>query len=84
MPNWMTNGQAATNTAIAISNAFKSTQNWFGSNPDANEIQIGKFLDASINIQMAIFGGSMTYTEPFKIPSPAPYVTSLISTGNCN
>ncbi len=84
MPTWMTNGQAATNTAIAVNNAFNLTKNWFYINYDASEEEIMIYLDSMLIGQMALFGGTKTDIPPFAIPSPAPYVTSLFSTGNCN
>lgn len=84
MPTWMTNGQAATNTAIAVQKAFKMTKDWFYINYDATEAEIQFYLDSSLIQQMALFGGTKTDIPPFNIPSPAPYTTSLFGTGNCN
>lgn len=84
MPTWMTNGYAATLTADAVNKAFKNTKNWFYVNYDATQEEIITYLDSQLTLQMAIFGGTKTDFPPFTIPSPAPYVTSLFSTGNCN
>jgi len=84
MPTWMTNGQAATSTAIAVNNALNLTKNWFLINYEASESEIITYLDFMLIEQMALFAGTKTDFPPFTIPSPAPYVTSLLSTGNCN
>lgn len=84
MPTWMTNGQAATSTAVAVNNALNLTKDWFLINSDASESEIITYLDFMLIEQMALFAGTKTDIPPFTIPSPAPYVTSLLSTGNCN
>ena len=84
MPTWMTNGSAATLTASAVNQAFNSTTAWYALNPEATEYQVGLQLDIELTISMQAIGGTMQIIAPFNIPSPAPFVTSLFSTGNCN
>ncbi len=83
MPNWMTNGQAATLTAIAVNESFNDVSTWFQGNPTANEYELGLQLDLILQTRMIAIGGTWTIIPPFNIPSPAPYVTSIWGTGNC-
>ena len=79
MPNMMTNGKAANLTAVAITNAIKLTDAHFFNNPDITKYNLANFFENQIRIQLAIFGGSFSTTvEPFPIPSPAPYITSVL------
>lgn len=80
MPSGMTNGMAATLTAKAVSSAMKKTALYFAENPYASKDQVGIFLNSSMKQEMAIFGGSMTKTPPWSIPSPAPYLISVYET----
>ena len=84
MPTWRTNGQSATLTAKAVNKAYNKTEAWFVLNPFATEQQIGNKLSSYILNEMAKYGGTMTQTPPFNIPSPAPYMVSLAGTGNCD
>lgn len=82
-PPSMTNGYAANRTAKAVTEAFRRTDVWFAANPSATKEQVGKKLSSYILNEMGKFGGSMTQIPPFSIPSPAPYLSSLVGTGNC-
>ncbi|WP_378184006.1 hypothetical protein [Aquimarina sp. SS2-1] len=81
-PNWMTNGQAANATAIAVTTAIKKTDVHFYRNPDITKESLATFFKREIEIQMALFGGGITSQEPFPIPSPAPYINYLLGIGN--
>ncbi|GAB1858670.1 hypothetical protein MHTCC0001_35100 [Flavobacteriaceae bacterium MHTCC 0001] len=83
MPTWMTNGSAATNTAIAVDNAFNIVQAWFEIEPEATESEVSDYLDIVMRQELAKFGGTILGVPPFHIPSPAPYKTSFFTTGNC-
>ncbi|MFC4636667.1 hypothetical protein ACFO3O_22370, partial [Dokdonia ponticola] len=86
MPTWMTNGQAANLTADAVTNAIMATDLQFFADPDISEIGLGNFFRDALIFQMSILGGSVsTNIEPFPIPSPAPYITSLFGAKtDCN
>ncbi|WP_128755206.1 hypothetical protein [Aquimarina sediminis] len=82
MPSWMTNGRAANLTAKAVSAAIKATDVYFFDNPDAVETDIQSFFNNELVIQLKTYGGRVTYTPPFNIPSPAPYITNLLGVGD--
>ena len=84
MPTWLTNGQAANETARAVNQAFNDTQDWFLANPLATEYEVGAQLDIFLMSRMVAIGGTWTLSPPFNIPSPAPYVTAIFFSGNCN
>jgi hypothetical protein len=86
MPNWMTNGQAANVTAVAVTNAIRATDLYFWANAYDSEYEVGDFFKDALRSQLALVGGSVSTTnEPFPIPSPAPYLTSLFGAStDCN
>ncbi|CAL2095916.1 protein of unknown function [Tenacibaculum sp. 190524A02b] len=85
MPTGITNGQAANNTAKAITAAIRATDVYYGINPRASKEQVGDFFKQSIQTALAVYGGRMTPDAPFSIRSPAPYLTSLIGAKtDCN
>lgn len=84
MPTWMTNGEAATKTAEAVNLAFEDTIEWYQENPTVEDFVLGIQLDLFLQTRMNAIGGTWTLTPPFNIPSPAPFVTSIWGTGNCN
>ncbi|WP_344820958.1 hypothetical protein, partial [Aquimarina gracilis] len=81
-PSWMTNSQAANATAAAVSAAINETDIHFFENPDISKHSLAEFFKQRIKSKMAAFGGSMTTNAPFLIPSPAPYITSILGIGN--
>ncbi len=81
-PNWMNNGQAANATAEAVTLAIKATDIYFYRNPDVTKFALADFFRDAIKTELAIFGGGITFSEPFPIPSPAPYITSVLGIGN--
>ena len=88
MPTWMTNGQAANTTAVAVTDAIKVTDIYFFENPDVTQQTLADIFRDTIIAQLAIVGGTVnTSVEPFPIPSPAPYITSVLGLSNpfdCN
>ncbi len=83
MPNWMTNGQAANNTAVAVTAAIKIADVYFFNNPDASEFTVADVFRDALKAELTIVGGSFSLTvEPFPIPSPAPYITSVLGISN--
>ncbi|MGB1307899.1 MAG: hypothetical protein ACPG6B_03245 [Oceanihabitans sp.] len=82
----MPNGQAANITAEVVTNAIKGTDLYFFTNPYELESEVGAFFRDLLISQMAIVGGTVNTTqEPFPIPSPAPYITSLLGAAtDCN
>jgi len=68
----------------AVNDAFDEVENWFEIHPNATEAEVSVIYDAALTSNLAIFGGTWTLTPPFNIPNPAPYVSSLFTTGNCN
>jgi len=79
MPTWMTNGQAANATAVAVTAAIKAMDVYFFLNPDTSENSLGYFFRDALIAEMSIIGGTISTTqEPFPIPSPAPYITSVL------
>lgn len=83
MPTWMTNGQAANLTARAVTNAIKAADLYFFENPDVSRFELGDVFRDALRAQLAIVGGGMSTTiEPFPIPSPAPYITSVLGISN--
>ena len=82
-PSFMTNGRAANLTALAVTSAIKSTDLYFASNPHASGQAVGGFFKDSIKTFMGAWGGSVnTVNSPFNIPSPAPYITSVLGISN--
>jgi len=86
MPTFLTNGQAANLTAEAVTNAIQATDLHFFVDPDISQFDLGDFFRDALISQMTILGGSVsTSVEPFPIPSPAPYLTSLFGAStDCN
>lgn len=83
MPNWMSNGQAANNTAVAVTAAIKIADVYFFNNPDASEFTVADVFRDALKAELTIVGGSFSLTvEPFPIPSPAPYITSVLGISN--
>ncbi|MEW7277510.1 hypothetical protein ABW636_02815 [Aquimarina sp. 2201CG1-2-11] len=82
MPTWMTNGQASNLTAEAVTAAIKAADIYFFRNPDITEFQLADFFRDAIKVELAIVGGTITNVEPFPIPSPAPYITSVLGISN--
>lgn len=79
MPAWMTNGQAANITAEAVTNAIRVTNIYFISHPDITPLQLKIYFLEVIEYQLSLVGGSFSTTNaPYYIPSPAPYLMSLI------
>ncbi|WP_299212896.1 hypothetical protein [uncultured Dokdonia sp.] len=83
MPTFLTNGQAANLTAIAVTEAMKETDLYFFENPDISEFSLDDFFRNRMMFNLALAGGSFsTNIEPFPIPSPAPYITSILGLSN--
>ncbi len=83
MPTWMTNGQAANLTAKAVTFAANATDVYFFTNPYDSEYEVIDFFRNTLYARLAIYGGSFSTTnEPFPIPSPAPYITSVVGISN--
>ena len=83
MPSWMTNGRAANLTAKAVTAAIKATDLYYEANPTVSETTLGIFFKNSLTSYLAAVGGSVNTTSPpFPIPSPAPYITSIIGVSN--
>ena len=82
-PTFLTNGQAANLTAIAVTDAIKETDLYFFENPDISQFDLGDFFRDRLIANMALIGGTVsTSVEPFSIPSPAPYITSILGLSN--
>lgn len=82
-PTWMTNGRAANVTAAAVTGAIKAADVYFFENPDASEFTVADvFRDALRDLLVPYGGGFSTTAEPFVIPSPAPYMTSVMGISN--
>lgn len=78
-PTWMTNGQAANFTAEVVTNAIKLADLYFFENPDVTEFDLAEIFKDAIRTQLTPVGGTFSTTiEPFPIPSPAPYITSVL------
>ena len=77
MPSWMTNSQAANNTALAVTAAMRATDAFIGANPRATEARLGRFFEDSLRTSLLVFGGSFQLTAPFTIRSPAQYLTNF-------
>ena len=86
MPPWMTNGQAANFTALAVTAAVLATDAYVLANAsDLSEQDVKDQFEKNIKTAMSTYGGSITHTAPFTIPSPAPYLTNLLGAKtNCN
>ena len=85
MPSWMSNGQAANNTAKAITRAVKATDLYYANNPKVSKFVLGDKFIEYIQFSLKLYGGKMTQKAPFNIPSPAPYITSLLGAKtDCN
>ncbi|WP_418639610.1 hypothetical protein [Winogradskyella sp.] len=83
MPNWMTNGQAANATAIAVTKAIKDADIYFYNNPDASAYLVSDAFKNALITNLSLFGGSYSRTfEPFPILSPTPYITSVVGLSN--
>lgn len=83
MPSYMTNGRAANLTAIAVTSAIKATDLYYYENPNISAIALGQYFSNRLNHFLSAVGGSVrTSNPPFNIPSPAPYITSIIGLSN--
>lgn len=83
MPTWMTNGRAANLTAKAVTFAIKATDLYYAANPTVSEVVLGQYFSNRLAHFLNAVGGTVsTSTPPFSIPSPAPYITSLIGISN--
>lgn len=83
MPSWMTNGRAANLTAKAVTFAIKATDLYYAANPTVSEVVLGQYFSNRLSHFLNAVGGTVsTSTPPFSIPSPAPYITSLIGISN--
>ena len=83
MPSWMTNGRAANLTAKAVTFAIKATDLYYAANPTVSEVVLGQYFSNRLTYFLNAVGGTVsTSTPPFTIPSPAPYITSLIGLSN--
>lgn len=78
MPSGMTNGRAANLTAKAVTAAIKATDLYYAANPRVSKYTLGEYFKNSINSALKAVGGSVSTNPPFNIPSPAPYITSII------
>jgi hypothetical protein len=79
MPSWMTNGRAANLTAKAVTFAIKATDLYYAANPTVSEVVLGQYFSNRLTYFLNAVGGTVsTSTPPFTIPSPAPYITSLV------
>lgn len=79
MPVGMTNGRAANLTAIAVTTAIKATDLYYAENPRISKFTLGEYFKNRINQSLSAVGGSVNTTSPpFNIPSPAPYITSIL------
>jgi len=79
MPSFMTNGRAANLTAKAVTYAIKATDLYFAENPTVSATVLGNRLTH----YLGLVGGTVnTSTPPFSIPSPAPYITSVLGISN--
>jgi hypothetical protein len=85
---WMSpsilNGRAATLSAEALNNAISDTEDWFRNNFEANSHELGAVFRQNLTYEMAFIGGGFSTVPYFEIRNPAPYVTSVFSTGNCD
>jgi hypothetical protein len=83
MPTWMTNGRAANLTAKAVTFAIKATDLYYAANPTVSEVVLGQYFSNRLSHFLNAVGGTVsTSTPPFSIPSPAPYIISLIGVSN--
>ena len=83
----MTNGQAANLTAIALTNAIRTTDAYVFANAgdDLFDEDVKYEFETNIENEMGLIGGSKTFTAPFIIPSPAPYLSSFFGAKtDCN
>jgi hypothetical protein len=85
MPTFLTNGQAANLTAVAVTNAVRLTDLYYHENPDSTASQIQSYFNNNLSQQIGLVGGTISGVAPFPIPSPAPYLTSFFGAStDCN
>ncbi len=87
MPTWMANGNAANITAAAVTAAIKAADLYFFANPDVTKFKLADVFNDTLKAELAIVGGRFSSGAPFPIPSPAPYITSVLGISdpfNCN
>ncbi len=78
MPPFMTNGQAANLTALAVTSATLATDVYVLANAaDISEQDVIDQFKINLSTSMGVYGGTIQKTAPFAIPSPVPYLTSL-------
>lgn len=77
MPTWKTNSQAANDTAIAVTAAFRATGAYIIANPKVSKEKLGEVFEDALRTSLALYGGSFTNTAPFFINSPAPFISSI-------
>lgn len=83
MPSYMTNGRAANLTAKAVTFAIKATDLYYAANPTVSAYALGQYFKNRLTHFLGAVGGSIsTTTPPFTIPSPAPYITSILGISN--
>ena len=84
MPQWMTNGHAATATAIAMEKAEKTVKEYFDKYPGSSEVKIENMYWEECRNEMKKIGGTVSTINSYGLRNPAPYRTDFFSTGNCN
>lgn len=84
VPNSYRNGHAATATAAMMALAEDDTEVYFKENPKASALQVENFYFDRMKDRMREIGGSVSKNNPYGFTNPAPFVHSLITTGNCN
>lgn len=76
-PVWMTNSEAANETAQAVTNAIIGTRNFFYENPDISAQVLSDVFHSLLATHMAAMGGTKSSVAPFPITSPAPYISNF-------
>ncbi len=78
MPTFMTNGQAANLTALAVTSATLATDAYVLANAkNLSEQDVRDQFTINLKTAMGVYGGTIQKTAPFGIPSPAPYLSSF-------
>lgn len=57
---------------------------YFKQNPKASALQVENYFFDRMKDRMREIGGSVSKQSPYNFKNPAPFVHSLITTGNCN
>ena len=84
MPIYMTNGQAATKTAIALDRAIRKTEDWYNTNTNANSTQVTYEFRKNISSELNKFSGSWSGIAPFEFKNTSEYKVRVGTTGNCD